>query len=166
MLLKSCIQYVNKSRKLSSGHRTLSSLIGIPSPPLALFVIMYPKSHLTLDSRVSGSRWVITPSWLSESLRAFWYSSSVYSYHFSMSSASVGSLLLLSFIVHENTCMKCSIDSSNFLEEISSFPFYCFPLLLCVVHLRKPSYLSLLCSETLHSVGYIFPFLPILKSTG
>ena len=29
---------------------------------------MLPKAHLTSDSRMSGSRWVITPSWLSGSL--------------------------------------------------------------------------------------------------
>ena len=29
---------------------------GIPSPPLALFVLIHPKNHLTLHSRMSGSR--------------------------------------------------------------------------------------------------------------
>ena len=29
---------------------------GIPSPPLALFVVMLPKAHLTSHSRMSGSR--------------------------------------------------------------------------------------------------------------
>ena len=29
----------------------------------ALFVVMLPKGHLTLHSRISGSRWVITPWW-------------------------------------------------------------------------------------------------------
>ena len=38
---------------------------GIPSPPLALFVVMLPKAHLTSHFRMSGSRWVITPSFLS-----------------------------------------------------------------------------------------------------
>ena len=38
-------------------------------------------------------------------------------------------------------------------------PLYCFPLSLCIVHLRRLSYLSLLVSGTLHSVGYIFPSL-------
>ena len=33
-------------------------------------------------------------------------------------------------------------------------------MFLCVVHLRRLSYLSLLFSRTLHSVGCIFPFLP------
>ena len=37
-----------------------------------------------------------------------------------------------------------------------SFPFYCFLLFLCTVHFRRLSYLSLLFSGTLHSVGYVF----------
>ena len=36
---------------------------------------MLPKAHLTSHSRMSGSRWVITPSWLSGSWRYFLYSS-------------------------------------------------------------------------------------------
>ena len=40
---------------------------GIPSPPLALFLVMLPKSHLTSHSRMSGSRWVTAPLWLSGS---------------------------------------------------------------------------------------------------
>ena len=40
-----------------------------------------------------------------------------------------------------------------------SFPFYCFLLFLCTVHFRRLSYLSLLFSGTLYSVGYIFPCL-------
>ena len=42
--------------------------------PLALFVVLLPKAHLTSHSRISGSRWVITPLWLSKSLRPFLYS--------------------------------------------------------------------------------------------
>ena len=41
-----------------------------------------------------------------------------------------------------------------------SFPFYCFLLFLCTVHFRRLSYLSLLFSGTLHSVGYTVPLLP------
>ena len=40
---------------------------------------MLPKTHLTSHSKMSGSRWVITPVWLSGSWRSFLYSSSVYS---------------------------------------------------------------------------------------
>ena len=49
----------------------LNSSTGIPSPPLALFVVMLSKAHLTSHSRMSGSRSVITPSWLSGSWRFF-----------------------------------------------------------------------------------------------
>ena len=65
-----------------------NSSTGISSPPLALFVVMLSKAHLTSHSRMSRSRWVIIPSWLSWSWRSFLYSSSVYSCHlFLISSA-------------------------------------------------------------------------------
>ena len=38
---------------------------------LALFVVMLPKAYLTSHSRMSGSRWVTTSSWLAGSLRPF-----------------------------------------------------------------------------------------------
>ena len=47
----------------------------------SLFVVILPKAHLTLHSRMSGSRLVITPLWLSGSWRSFLYSSSVYCCH-------------------------------------------------------------------------------------
>ena len=51
--------------------RTWNSSAGIPSPPLALFVAMLVKAHLTSHSMTSGSRGVTAPSWLSGSLRLF-----------------------------------------------------------------------------------------------
>ena len=61
---------------------------------------MLPKAHLTSHSRMSGSRWVNTLSWLSGSWRSFLYSSFVYSCHlFLTASASVSSIPFLSFIV-------------------------------------------------------------------
>ena len=48
----------------ASSFRIWNSSTGIPSPPLVLFVVMLPKAHLTSHSRMSGSRWVITLSWL------------------------------------------------------------------------------------------------------
>ena len=64
----------------------------IQSPPLGFFVVMLSKAHLTSHSRMSGSRWAITPLWLSWSWRSFLYSSSVYSCHlFLISYASVRS---------------------------------------------------------------------------
>ena len=55
----------------ASSFRILISSVGIPSPPIALFIVMLPEAHLNSHSRMSGSRWVITPSWLSGSLRPF-----------------------------------------------------------------------------------------------
>ena len=72
----------------------------IPSPPLAWFVVLLSKAHLTWHFRMSSSRWETTPSWLSVSLRPFLYSFSVYSCHlFLISSAFIGSLPFLSFIL-------------------------------------------------------------------
>ena len=81
--------HIECSTLTASSFRILNSSAGILSPPLALFVVMLPKAHLTSHSRMSGSRWVITPSWLSGSWRSFLYSS-VYSCHlFLISFASV-----------------------------------------------------------------------------
>ena len=72
---------------IASSFRIWNSSAGIPSPPQALFLVMLSKAHLTSHSRMSGSRWVTTPSWFSGSLRPFLYTS-VYSCHlFLISSA-------------------------------------------------------------------------------
>ena len=47
------------------SFRIWNSSTGIPSPPRALFTVMLPRAHLTSHSRMSGSRWVIIPLWLS-----------------------------------------------------------------------------------------------------
>ena len=57
----------------ASPFRIWNSSAGIPSPPLALLVVMLPKAHFTSHFRMSGSRWVTTPSWLSGSLRPFFF---------------------------------------------------------------------------------------------
>ena len=83
----------------ASSFRIWNSSTGIPSPPLALFIVMLHKVHLTSYFRISDSRWEITPSWLSESWRSFLHSYSVYSSHLLlMSSASIRSMPSLSFI--------------------------------------------------------------------
>ena len=83
---------------------------------LALFIVMVPKAHLTSHSRMCGSRWVITPSWLSGSWRTFLYSSFMYScLLFLISSASVHTVSVL-YCAH--LCMKCSSGSSSFPEVI------------------------------------------------
>ena len=47
----------------------------------------------------------------------------------------------------------------HFIHMGLSFPFYCFPLFLCIVHLRRLSYFCWLFCGTFHSNGFIFPFL-------
>ena len=82
--------HIECSTFTASSFRIWNISTGISSHPLALFVVMLSKAHLTSHSRMSGSRWVITPSWLSRLWRSFLYSSSVYSCHlFLISSASV-----------------------------------------------------------------------------
>ena len=70
--------HIECSTFTASYFRIWNSSTGLPSPPLVLFLMMLPKAYLTSHSRMSGSRWVITPSWLSGSWRSFLYSSSVY----------------------------------------------------------------------------------------
>ena len=93
--------HIECSTFTASSLRIWNSTTGIPSPPLALFVVMLSKAHLTSHSRISGSCWVwvITLLWLSGSWRSFLYSSSLYSCHlFLISSASVRSLPFLPYI--------------------------------------------------------------------
>jgi len=61
--------------KECSNYRTIALISH------ALFIVMLSKAHLTSHSRMSGSRSVITPLWLSGSWRSFLHSSSVYSCH-------------------------------------------------------------------------------------
>ena len=92
------LRHIESSTFTASPFRISSSSAGIPSPPLALFIVVLPKAHLTSQSRMSGSRWVITPSWLSGSWRYFLYSCSVYScLLFWVSSALLGSYLIIMF---------------------------------------------------------------------
>ena len=52
--------HIECSTFTASSFRIWNSSAGIPSPPLALFLVMLPQAHLTSHSRISDSRWVIT----------------------------------------------------------------------------------------------------------
>ena len=89
---------------------------------------MLPKAHLTLHSRMSGSRLVTTPSRLSGSSGSFLYSLSVYSCH----------LFLIILPLLSLYCF-CPLSCPSLHEmfpwylqfswrALKSFPFYCFPL--------------------------------------
>ena len=69
----SCFCILNQIRSVTQSCPTLCdpmncSTPGLPVhplPPLALFMVMLPKTHSTLHSMMSGSRWLIISSWLS-----------------------------------------------------------------------------------------------------
>ena len=120
---------------------------------------MLPKAHLTSHSRMSGSRWVITPSWLSGSWRSLLCSSSVYSCHlFLISSAYFSSTPFLSFIV-PIIAWNVPLISLIFLKPSLDLPILLFSSISLHLSLRRLSYLSLLFFETLHLNEYIFHFL-------
>ena len=157
-LLAYWVQYFH-----SIVFRIWNSSTGIQSPSLALFIVMLPKAHLTSHSRMSGWRWVITPSWSSGSRRYFLYSSSVYScYLLLISSASVRSTLVLSFIV-PIFAWNIPLVSLNFLEEISSFShsivfLYFFALITEEGFLISPCYSLELCIQMGGSFLFSFAF--------
>ena len=53
--------HIECSTFTASSFRIWNSSTAIPSPPLALFVVMLPKAHLTSHSRISGSSLMMTP---------------------------------------------------------------------------------------------------------
>ena len=142
----------------TASFRIWNSSTGISSLPLALFIVI-SKVHLTSHSRMSGCRWVITPSWLSESWRSFLYSSSVYSCHlFLISSAFVRSIPFLSFI-KLIFAWNIPLVSLFFLKRSLVFPILLFSSISLHWSLRKAFLSLLLFFGTLHSDVYIFPFL-------
>ena len=134
--------YIEYSTFTMSSFRIWNSSTGISLPPLALFIVMLPKAHLTSHSRTSDSRWVIRPSWLSGSWGSFLYSS-VYSCHlFLISSASVRSIPFLSFIV-PIFAWNVPLVSLIFLKRSLIFPILSFSSISLHRSLRK-AFLSLL----------------------
>ena len=131
-LLKYWVQHFN-----SIILRIWNSSAGIPSPPLVLSIVNLPKSHLTSHSRMSGSRWVTTSSWLFRSLWPF-SNSSVYSCHlFLISSVSARSTYSVLYCYHLG--MKCSLGISTFLMEyIFSFLPWLWLLFLPKLFVKLP----------------------------
>ena len=141
--------------------RIWKSSTGIPSPPRALFTVILPKAHLTLHPRMSGSRWVITPSWWSGSWRYFLYSSVCSCHLFLISSASVRSIPILSFI---EPIFAWNVPLvSNFPEEITGlshsilFPYF-FALITEEGFLISPCYSLELCFQMGISLLFSFAF--------
>ena len=153
--------HIECSTFTASSFRIWNSSTGIPSLPLALFIVMLLKAQLTSHSWMSGSRWVVTPSWLSGSWGSFLYSYSVYSCHlFLISSASVRSLPFLSFIV-PIFAWNVPLISLIFLKKISSLSHSIFSSLYLHWSLRK-SFLSLLAILWNYAFKWVYlPFSPL-----
>ena len=152
--------HIECSTFTASSFRVWNSSTGIPSPPLALLVVMLPKAHLTSHSRMSGCRWVITPSWVTGSWRSFLYSSSVHYCHLLISSASVRSILLLSF-----TEPIFPLVSLIFLKRSLVFPILLFSSISLPWSLKK-AFLSLLASLWNFALKWVYlSFSPLLFSS-
>ena len=112
--------HIECSTFTASYFRIWNSSTGIPSPPLALFIVMLSRARLTSHSKMSCSRWVITPSWLS----GLWSSFLVqFFYVFLPSLLNIFCFFYvhkISVLYQAQLCMKCSLGISDFLEVISS----------------------------------------------
>ena len=151
--------HIECSTFTASSFRIWNSSTGIPSPPLALFVVTLPKAHLTSHSRMSGSRWVwvITLSWLSGSWRSLFYSSSVYSCHlFLISSASVR-------VIKPIFPWNVPLASLIFFKRSLIFPILLFSSISLHGSLRKTflSLFALLWNSAFKWVYHSFSHLPV-----
>ena len=156
--------HIEFSTFTASSFRIWNSSAGTPSPPLPLSVVMLPKAHLTSHSRMSGSRRVLTPSWLSGSWRSFLYSSSVYSCHlFLISCASVRSIPFLSSI-EPIFAWNVPLVSLIFLKRSLAFSILLFSSISLHWSPRK-DFLSLLAIlwNSVFKCVYISPFLLCLS---
>ena len=131
------------STSTGSSFRIWNSWTGIPSPPLALFIVMLPKALLTSQSRISGpAEWSHHCGYLGHE-DIFVCSSSVCSCHlFLISPASVRSIPFLSFI-EPIFAWNVPLVALIFLKRSLVFPFYFFPSISFHWSLRK-AFLSLL----------------------
>ena len=113
---------------------------------------------------MSGSRWVIIPLWLSGSWRSFCI------VLLCILATSYKYLLLLLCPYHFCPLLGPSLNemfsfiSLIFLKRSLVFPFYCFPLFLCIDHWGRLSYLPLLFFGTASKWVYLsFSHLPFVS---
>ena len=150
--------HIECSTFTASSFRIWNSSTGIPLPPLALFIVMLPKAHLTSHSRMSSYRWVFISLWLSGSWRSFLYSSVVYSCHlFLIYSASVRAIPFLSFI-EPIFAWNVPLVSLIFLKRSLVFPILLFSSIPCTEEgfLTSPCYSLELCIQM--GISFLFSF--------
>ena len=148
----------------ASCFRIWNSSIRIPSPPLALFVLMLPKAHLTSHSRKSGSgEWSHLRGYLDHEY-LFLCRSSVYSCHlFLLSSASVRSIPFLSFIV-PIIAWNVPLVSLIFLKRCLVFPILLFSSISLHCSLRRAFLSPFAVLWTLFRHLYIMGFEPLCSN--
>ena len=161
--------HIEYSAFTASSFRVWNGLTGIPSPPLALFMVMLPKAHLTLHSRMFGSRWVIAPSWLSESWRFFFF------YIVLLCTLTISSECLLLLLDPYHFCpLLCSslhemfpCLSLIFLKRSLVFPILLFSSISLHWLLRKAflSLLAILWNSAFTWVFFSFSPLPLASSS-
>ena len=111
--------HIECSTFTASSFSIWNSSTGILSSPLALFVMMLAKAHLTSHSRMSDSQWMITPSWLSRSWGFFCIVLCILATSSQYLQLLLGPYHFCPLLSH--LFMKCSLGISSFLEEIFSF---------------------------------------------
>ena len=150
---------------IASPFRVLNSSTGISLHPVTLLTAVLPKAHLTSYSRMSGSGWLTTPSWLSVSLRSFLYSSSMYSFHlFLVSSTSLSFLSFIVLIFGWGVSLRFPI----FLKRFLVFPLLLFSSIF--MHFPLKAFLSLLAVLWNSAFSWVYlslsplPFASLLSS--
>ena len=127
--------HIECSTFTASSFRIWNNSTGTPAHPLAFIIVMLPKAHLISHSRMSDSRWEITPLWLSGLWRSFLYSYSVYSCHlFLISSASVSDTIQPShplsspspplFNLSQHQCLFQWVSSSYHVAKVLEFQLH------------------------------------------
>ena len=109
--------HIECSTLTASSFRIWNSSARILSPPLALFIVMLPKALLTPHSRMSVSRWVLTPSC---------YLDHYYYYFFCVFLSPLVNIFCFCYVCTVSVIycahfwIKYSLDSFNFLEKLFS----------------------------------------------
>ena len=114
--------------------RIWNSSAGITSPPIALFIVMLPKGHLTSHSSMVLGQWSHHHDYLG--CEDLFCSFSVFSCHFLVSSASVRSIPFLSFI-EPIFAWNVPLVSLIFLKRSLVFPILLFSSISLHWSLRK-----------------------------
>ena len=142
---------------MASFFRVLNSSIGIPFHPLALLTAVLPETNLTSHPRMSGSGWLHHCS-----NTVHWDPFCTVLCILSISSWSLQCILgLYHFcpLLFPSLGKMLSWYFQFSWKDLQSFSFCCFLLVLCTVHWRCPSCLSMLSFGTQQLVGFILPFL-------